>query len=341
MEFFRKIKIKKSKISSSEFRKLFKYISRNKEKDKIKKLIIRLSEGNNLVRNSISLHKLLKSELKLKAKIVRSITISGTGGDNKNTINLTTSTAIILSMLGIKTIKNNGNSYITNKGSYKFINIVFKKISKRTIKNILGKYKKTKLLLFCFKQVASRNFFGKAFSKLRKEIRKVTIFNYSLSSFNTFKSKYFMLCVNNPIETNRISEIVKKNGSMYSAILSSYDKVDEPTLYKKIKVIRNRKKKSMELVIDIKKLGFKTEKNNRYLYSKNIKESYKKFINAIENKKEGEKIIENVILFICIIFNLRFEKKINYAIDIIRSIFKTRFLKKKLKQYKKKLLWKG
>ncbi|MGX7589709.1 hypothetical protein [Candidatus Vidania fulgoroideorum] len=340
MEFFKKIEIKKMEIDSSDFKKLFKYISGYKNKSKIEKTIIELSKNNRIIRNSINLHKLLEENIRNKIKIPKSITISGTGGDGKNTMNLTTSTAIIVSMLGIKTIKNNGRSYITNKGSYRFINKIFKNINKKKIEDIIKCYKKTKLLPFSFKQVIQRNFFGKSFSELRKKIGKVTIFNYSLSSLNIFKSKYFMLCTNSPIEIYRLSKIVKQNGSNYSTILSSYDEIDEPTLFKKIKIIKNKRKKSMEVVIDSKKIGFKEEKNNKYLYSKNIKESYRKFINTIDNKKKDIKVFKNIKLFICLILNLRFEKKINYVNDILENVIKTKFFKKKLEKYKEEFLWK-
>ncbi|QSW38013.1 hypothetical protein JSR06_00200 [Candidatus Vidania fulgoroideae] len=337
MRFFRKIKINKFKIDVNDVKKLFRYINNYSNRKLVEEAVIRLSKNKNIIKNILSFHRFLRKELKRKIIIEESLTIAGTGGDGKNTVNLTTYVTIISSMLGINVIKNNGNSYITNKGSNEFINMLFKNIKEKELSNLLLIYRKIKLLLFCFKQVNKRNLFRKGFYELRRKIGKVTIFNYSLSSFNVFSSKHFILCVNTTKEINTLSKVVRRNGSSISMILSSYNEIDEPTLSGKIKLIKNRKGKEIEIVIDIRKLGFQTEKNNKYLYAKNTIDSYKKFNDVIRSKKRGFKIYENIVLFLCLIFNLIFEKKISFPINLLRNINKNSLLKKKLETIEKEI----
>ncbi|MGX7585876.1 hypothetical protein ACWNYH_00215 [Candidatus Vidania fulgoroideorum] len=327
MKFLKRFKINKSILKSSDFKKLFRYISTKKYFKDSREIIKGISERNKILKNSTRIHLFLNNLLKFNYILRNSISISGTGGDVKNTINLTTMACITLCVIGQKTIKNNGFSYNTNKGSYKFVSKLF---GSNLLKNTLysfNKYKKTNIFLYSTANIINRNIFGENFKKIRRSFKGPTFFNYSLSSFNPFKSKYFVLGVNKVNIAKICSNVLKTNGSKYSIVISNYKEIDEPTLFGKLNIIKRIKNKKLEVIIDVGKIGFKKINSIDYILAKNIKESIKIFKESISSK--NSKIFENIILYMCLVLNVKYNKKISFPRLIIENIKNNGFVEKK------------
>ena len=181
----------------------------------------------------------------------------GTGGDNKNSFNLSTATAFALSACDIKIAKHGNRSVTSKSGSVDIIESLGIKfdINKSQTKKFFDKNN------ICFLFAPKYHSILKNFAELRKSLQFRTIFNLLGPLLNPAKLKYQMLGVSseNNLETHAkcLAKLkLKKAWVVYN--LNGYDELTTTSknLYIEIKNGKVSKKK----ILDPKEFGLKTRK---------------------------------------------------------------------------------
>ena len=185
----------------------------------------------------------------------------GTGGDGKNTLNISTASSLLLSSMGIKVAKH-GNKALSSKcGSADVleklkinINLKPEEVSSSIKKNNFG-------FMFAPNYHSAMKYVGPT----RKKIGKRTIFNLigPLSSpagvkkqvVGVFEKKWLI----------PFAEALKNLGSTHAWILHSEDGMDEISPFAITNIIELKKNKITEIKIDPKKIGIKFNNKNNLL----------------------------------------------------------------------------
>ena len=191
-----------------------------------------------------------------KVNIKNCIDTCGTGGDGKNTLNISTASAILLASMGIKVAKH-GNKAVSSKcGSgdvLEALNININ-LNPKEIENQINKYN------FGFMFAPNYHSAMKYVGPTRKKIGKRTIFNMigPLSSpalvqrqvVGVFDKKLLKIFGNG----------LKSLNIKFAWIVNSEDGLDEISPYAKTNVIQIKDNKISEIVIDPKDLKINADK---------------------------------------------------------------------------------
>jgi len=191
-----------------------------------------------------------------RVKVDNCIDTCGTGGDGKNTLNISTASALLLASMGVKIAKH-GNKAVSSKcGSGDVLEELKIKINlePKDIENQINKYN------FGFMFAPNYHSAMKYVGPTRKKIGKRTIFNMigPLSSpalverqvIGVFNNKLLKIFANALINLN-----IK-----FAWIVNSEDGLDEISPYAKTNVVQLKNKKISEIIINPKELDINAEK---------------------------------------------------------------------------------
>ena len=231
------------KVSDSELNFLFTIIINEHLISSILTLITRNGFNYN---NILCSAKILRKKL-IKVKVpVNSIDTCGTGGDGKQTLNISTATAIVLAGLGINVVKH-GNRSVTSKcGSADVlerlgVNITDNK--KNLEKNII----KNKFI-FLFAQnyhIAMKNV-----AVIRKNLPFKTIFNLLGPLINPGLVKRQIIGIFDKNLLFDYIKVLKKLGHKKAWVFHSTDGLDEISIFKKTKVYELNKGKIKSFIVN-------------------------------------------------------------------------------------------
>ena len=191
-----------------------------------------------------------------RVNVQNCIDTCGTGGDGKNTLNISTASAILLSSLGIKVAKH-GNKAVSSKcGSGDVleelkikINLEPNDIEKQIEKNNFG-----------FMFAPNYHSAMKYVAPTRKKIGKRTIFNMigPLSSPALVERQVVGVFEKNLLKI--FANALKSLNLKFAWIVNSEDGLDEISPYDKTNVVQLKDNKISEITIDPIKLDIKAEK---------------------------------------------------------------------------------
>ncbi len=191
-----------------------------------------------------------------RVNVQNCIDTCGTGGDGKNTLNISTASAILLSSLGIKVAKH-GNKAVSSKcGSGDVleelkikINLEPNDIEKQIEKNNFG-------FMFAPNYHSAMKYVGPT----RKKIGKRTIFNMigPLSSPALVERQVVGVFEKNLLKI--FANALKSLNLKFAWIVNSKDGLDEISPYDKTNVVQLKDNKISEITIDPIKLDIKAEK---------------------------------------------------------------------------------
>ena len=254
-EFLSKLKSKQN-LSFEESKAAFEIIMEGKaSEDEIYSFLTLLSKKGEVSDEIAGGVYVLRNKAK-KVNIENCIDTCGTGGDGKNTLNISTASALLLASMGIKIAKH-GNKAVSSKcGSGDVleslnININFepKEIEKNINKNNFG-------FMFAPNYHSAMKYVGPT----RKKIGKRTIFNMigPLSSpalverqvVGVFDKKLLKIFANS----------LKNLDTKFAWIVNSDDGLDEISPYAKTNVIQLKDNQITEITIDPEKLDIKANK---------------------------------------------------------------------------------
>ncbi|MGX7576444.1 hypothetical protein ACWNYI_00220 [Candidatus Vidania fulgoroideorum] len=300
-----------------------------------KKKILNLIKKDSFIKNNICK---INKEFKKKQKNIISVNkktleICGSGGDCKNTFNISSSILLILLFLNIKIVKQGSSSYTSGSGSLDFIKNLLKYYKFEDLKYIKEIYKKIKFLFLPSYMFYNKNFFPKSLIEFRKKIKKYSIFNYTIPFTNPFNSKICYCCIGNIIFKKKIIKILKKNYSKF-ILVCSYDRMDEASLFNYIKIYKFEKNKIFRFLIKSDFLFLKG--NLKDITSHNLNESLKIFFKSLINHNDSSK---NIIIIGCSIIMkfMKFSKNFENSIIYLKKKFSSNFFLNKYIRFKKKI----
>ncbi|MGX7589429.1 hypothetical protein [Candidatus Vidania fulgoroideorum] len=255
-----------------------------------------------------------RKNIKNKINLKNFIEICGTGGDKKSTFNISTSVFLIIILMKIPCYKLGSKKVTSSSGSSNFINKIFKK----NIFNLKNLYSNAFYFLN-IKKIIKKNIINKNLYKLRKEIKKTSIYNYIFSLILPFNSNIKYIGITNIKLIKNIFKNLLYNKIKKCAIVNSFDNMDEASIFSDNNMYEINKKKIIKSIFFLKK-----KKNIKNIIIKNTNDSLKIFFNAIKNKNKNA---INIISLNCsfILYLLKYTRNINEGFLYVKS----NFIKKK------------
>lgn len=206
------------------------------------------------------------------------IDLCGTGGDGKNTFNISTLASFVVAGTGNKVVKHGnygvssacGSSNVMEHFGYKFTNDRDKLRSQLDDANI------------CFLHAPLFHPAMKSVAPIRRELSVKTFFNLLGPMVNPASPRNQITGVWN-LETARLYNYIYQQTEKFYTILYSLDGYDEISLTSEFKLISNGE----EELLSPEKTGFRTLKPEEISGGKNVEESARIFIDILEGKGTG------------------------------------------------------
>jgi len=205
----------------------------------------------------------------------------GTGGDGKNTLNISTAAAIVLSSMGIKVAKHGNKAVSSNCGSadvLEALNIDINLKPNEAEENI-------KKFNFAFMFAPNYHSAMKHVASARKKMGKKTIFNLIGPLSSPAQVKRQVIGVFDKKWMKPFAEALRENNVVHAYIVHSDDGMDEISPFAKTNIVELKDKDINEFIINPKELGI-TLNNKNNIKGKNalynslkMKEIYKGQIN--------------------------------------------------------------
>ena len=191
-----------------------------------------------------------------KVNVNNCIDTCGTGGDGKNTLNISTASALLLASMGVKVAKH-GNKAVSSKcGSGDVLEKLKVKINlePEDVKNQINKYN------FGFMFAPNYHSAMKYVGPTRKKIGKRTIFNMigPLSSPALVESQVIGVFDKKLLKV--FANALNNLNIKFAWIVNSEDGLDEISPYAKTNVIQLKNREISEIIIDPTELNINAEK---------------------------------------------------------------------------------
>ena len=226
-------------------------------------------------------------ELSLKTDLsdYNAIDIVGTGGDGKNTFNISTLSAIVVAGAGVNVTKHGNYAASSNSGSSNVLEYLGYKFS-NNIEKLKTDLERGN---FCFLHAPLFHPAMKFIAPVRRALKFPTFFNILGPMTNPSSPRFQLLGVNN-------SEVFNQYKSVYSkldvnfAIINSVDGYDEVSLTADTHFANNKK----EINISPKDFGFNRIQPEKLYGGDSVKDAANIFIDILEGKGTPEQ--NNVVL---------------------------------------------
>jgi anthranilate phosphoribosyltransferase len=254
-EFLTKLK-KKEDLSFEDSKKSFEIIMDGKaSEDEIYSFLTLLSNKGEVSSEIAGGVFVLRNKSK-RVNIKNAIDTCGTGGDGKNTLNISTASALLLASMGIKVAKH-GNKAVSSKcGSGDVLESLNIKINEEPdkVEDKINKYN------FGFMFAPNYHSALKHVGPVRKKIGKRTIFNMigPLSSPALVKRQVVGVFDKKLLEL--FANALKNLNIDFAWIVNSEDGLDEISPYAKTNVIQLKENKISRISINPKEMDIKAEK---------------------------------------------------------------------------------
>ncbi|MGX7589291.1 hypothetical protein [Candidatus Vidania fulgoroideorum] len=308
MNFLKKIKINNFIIKNNFMEKFFNYINEKKNFNNSIIILKYFSKKEVIKKNVKNFFNFLNKKI-IKYKKKFDLFLSGTGG-GINTFNITTSLFLIMTALKIKCVKIGSVAYTSSSGSIDFINKILK---------IFGKKKKFKKKINIFEINDFLDIkISKTFIKLRKIIKKKTIFNIVFSMLEPFDYKLRAIGSDSCSNLKILNLISNKK----TLIFNSFN-IDEFSLFKPSIILNN------SLKFFFFNNVFKKKYKEKKILSNSKKESVDIFLSAIENRN---KTARDTLIINCsmLLYFIKKIKNVNNCFYYIKKQFKNGSIKKNL-----------
>ena len=223
--------------------------------------------------------------LKIDLTDFNTIDVCGTGGDGKNTFNISTISAFVVAGAGYKVAKHGnygvssscGSSNVLEHLGYQFTN------DESILKSQLDKAN------FCMMHAPLFHPAMANVAPIRKELGIKTFFNMLGPLVNPSNPQNQLVGVFN-LEIARIYNYLLQSSDKKYTILHSLDGYDEISLTGKFKAISN----NGDTLLSPEDIGFKTQKQEDIFGGETIKDASKIFLNVLNNECTAEQ--KNAVL---------------------------------------------
>ena len=209
------------------------------------------------------------------------IDLCGTGGDSKDTFNISTISSFVVAGSGIKVAKHGNYGVSSSCGSSNIISHLGHEFS-NDISSLKYSLDKSNI---CFLHAPLFHPSLKNISPVRIELGVKTFFNMLGPMVNPIQPKSQLVGVFNSNIFRLYSHIYSKTNKSY-CIVHSIDGYDEVSLTGSFKLFSN----NQDLMLEPKDLGFNVIDSVKLSGGKNIKESSKIFLDILKNKGTSEQV---------------------------------------------------
>ena len=218
------------------------------------------------------------------------IDIVGTGGDGKNTFNISTLACFVVAGAGVNVTKHGNYAASSTSGSSNVLEYLGYKFSNETdkLKSHLDKGN------FCFMHAPLFHPAMKHIAPVRRALKVPTFFNILGPMINPSSPKYQLLGVNNDENFAHYANVYDTLDVNF-AIVNSLDGYDEISLTSDTKVGLNGK----ETILSPGSFGTKALKPEDLFGGESVKDAANIFINVLENKAtsaQKEVVLANAAL---------------------------------------------
>ena len=221
--------------------------------------------------------------LREKASRVKSdqntIDTCGTGGDGKNSLNISTAAAIVLSSMGIKVAKHGNRAVSSNCGSADVLEALKININLKPNEAEESINKNN----FAFMFAPNYHSAMKHVASARKKMGKKTIFNLIGPLSNPAQVKRQVIGVFHKKWMMPFAEALRENDVVHAYIVHSDDGMDEISPFAKTKVVELKNGKINEFIINPSDLGINSD-NKENLKGKNAKYNSEKIVEIYKGK---------------------------------------------------------
>lgn len=228
----------------TKFCELFRYLISDSTEEEKTEFLRSLHEKGETAEEIAQLAELLREKALLKK--VKGVTdIVGTGGDGKNTINVSTAASILVSAIGIPVAKHGNFGATSNRGSADFLKYLgynFEMDQKELERRIRD-------TSFAFVLAPRYNDNFAKFSASRKKLPFKTVFNYLGPLTNPVDPDVMTLGVADPAIENLYADFLSIN-SKSGFVVHSEDGMDELSPYSSSRLIQINGNKREETTVD-------------------------------------------------------------------------------------------
>ena len=270
-------------LSNSELNFLFnKIISAEINENLISAILTLISRNGHNYKNILIAAQILRKKL-IKVKVPKnSIDTCGTGGDGKQTLNVSTAAAIVLSGLGVYVVKH-GNRSITSKcGSAD----VLEKLGINIMDNKKNLEKKIKKNHFIFLFAPNYHLAMKNVVNVRKNLPFKTIFNLLGPLINPGLVKRQIIGIFDKNLLLPYINVLKALGHNKAWVFHSNEGLDEISIFNKTKVYELNNKKIKSFIINPKSI-IKKKYNFKSIVGKDAGYNSKKIIEILNGKQNA------------------------------------------------------
>ncbi|NQU53061.1 MAG: anthranilate phosphoribosyltransferase [Bacteroidetes bacterium] len=250
------------------------------------------------------------------------IDIVGTGGDGKNTFNISTLSSFIIAGAGVNVTKHGNYAASSNSGSsnvleylgYKFSNDIAK------LKSDLEKGS------FCFLHAPLFHPAMKYIAPVRRALKFPTFFNILGPMINPSSPKYQLLGVNNQVNFNHYKSVYKTLDVNFM-IVNSIDGYDEVSLTADTHFVSNTKEANLSPT----DFGFEKIQPEKLFGGDSVADAAKIFISILEGtgtKEQNSVVLANAALGLNIVHP---EKDLLECVEMAKESLKSGKALKKLK----------
>ncbi|MBI4930991.1 MAG: anthranilate phosphoribosyltransferase [Bacteroidetes bacterium] len=227
------------------------------------------------------------------------IDIVGTGGDGKNTFNISTLSCFVVAGAGIKVTKHGNYGVSSVSGSSNLL----EKIGIKFTNNVSLLNKQVNDAGVCFMHAPLFHPAMKTVAPARKELGVRTFFNLLGPIVNPCRPKYMLVGTYN-LEIMRLYNYLLQETSHEYSIIHSFDGYDEISLTGNFKIIS----RNTEQIIEPDQLGMNAVREGDLFGGNNIDEAaqlFLKILNGDGTKAQNEVVIANAAIAInCVMKNI-------------------------------------
>ena len=250
------------------------------------------------------------------------IDVVGTGGDGKNTFNISTLACFIIAGAGVNVAKHGNYAVSSTSGSSNLIELIGYKFSNdpAKLKNDLDKSN------FCFMHAPLFHPAMKHIAPVRRALKVQTFFNILGPMINPSSPKYQVLGVNNEENFNHYKNVYEMLDVNYT-IINSNDGYDEVSLTDSTRFVQ----KETEGFFSPSDFGFEKIHPETIYGGDSIKEAARIFLNILEGKGSTEQnnvVVANAAVGLNLVFP---EKSLPECVDMASESLKSGKALQKLK----------
>lgn len=256
---------------------------------------------------------LLDLAIKVDINTGYAIDLCGTGGDGKNTFNISTTAAFIVAGAGIPVVKHGNYGVSSVTGSSNLMEVLGYKFSSNAdkLKNEIDKAN------ICFMHAPLFHPALKAVAPVRRQLGVKTFFNILGPLVNPANPKYQLIGTYS-IEVGRLYAYLLKNQLIDYRIVHSLDGYDEVSLTGPIKVFTSKG----DGCLAPESFGFEKVSHECLRGGQNPEDSADVFLSILNNKADSDKVnvtIANAALAISSFKNVSIEEGVVLAKESLES----------------------